>query len=409
MTSEGSSTNTFKHSDIWYYYLGIIVLGMFPNMIISSPWSINLGGMNFGVGDLFTICILFACCYTVIYGRAENLLFREIIYCGLLLLIVFSFFHGFTKYSYRAIGELRYHVHVFTIGVAFYLTILYKLNVQQIYAITERTLELLAWIAVLCFFIIPMFSVEDFDFRGIKVLGTHQSFYLGAFILWLVAKPICQKKISVKEWGKTIVLFSILVLSKNRTALIAIIFSIVVSLFLKFRLKLLIYFIGGALVGFAVLEVIDSNIISSLSETYENVTNPVEDPNARWRILVQSDAIEQAMPTFWFGQGLGGYFYFDIPGYFVAEDYPHSQYILLFLKCGILSAICALSSIVSYIILYSVKVSKNTDIRSSPEQLALAMIIFSQILYGITYVFIPVFGLLFGFGVITRKKIEVGL
>jgi len=402
-----TTNNNFKHSDIWFFYVMVIVLGVFPDVMIDSPWSINLGGLNFGIGDVLNFGVLFSFFYVMISSRTRRSLFKEKIYSILIILILLSLFTGFTKYSYRAIGELRYYIQLFTISVAFLLTSKYRIDAGNIFDIIQRTLKLLAWISVFLFLIYMFFfKHRNYDFRDLKALGTNQSFYIGALFAWLIAKPILGHEIKLIVWAEIFFLFTILILSENRTALVSILLSVLIFVFVKMRVRLYVYIILFFIVSSFVLSTTEPTIYNNLSMAYINIINPSRDPNANWRILVQIDAIEQGMRTFWFGQGLGGYFNFYVPGLPVIEAYPHSQYVLLFLTSGIISTLCAFGAIISYIIRYFYLVKKNKTIHDSPELLALAIIILAQIFYGFAYIFIPIFGLLYGWGIIASEKIS---
>jgi hypothetical protein len=386
----------FSHSAIWWYYLIVFIFGIFPDILVESPWFITLFGVNIGIGDMLTFVILTVFGISLYSSSGRGLFKQEKLYCILLACIGVSFAYGLTKYSYRAIGELRYHIHFFTIGIPFYLYIRYELNKTTIIEIIEQTLKILAWISVLSFFIRPFFGIDDYDFRGPKALGSHQSFYIGAYIMWLIAKTINKDKVDNYHGLQLAFLSLILILSKNRTAVAAVLLGLAGIFIFKIRLKIVIYCAACFFVGAVMLHTINSSVVANLSETYASMVNPVEDANARWRILIQGEALEQAMETFWLGQGLGGYFYFEIPNLPPIEEYPHSQYILLFLKCGIISAVCALSFLIGSIVRYFKSTIKNEDIKRSSALLTLTMIMLSQIVYGFGYVFIPIVGLLYG-------------
>jgi O-antigen ligase len=153
------------------------------------------------------------------------------------------------------------------------------------------------------------------------------------------------------------------------------------------------------------------SIVSDVDTAFSGAIDPANDNTAKWRMGIQLVALQQAFETFWLGQGFGSYFNFV-----VAEKYrsiwyeatPHNQFLVIFLKTGIIGVLLLVALLMVYVYKSLKMLSKlpNTS-KEKIYVLLLLVIISSQLFYGMTYDFIPIFGVYYGFGALLIRSIKL--
>jgi O-antigen ligase len=241
------------------------------------------------------------------------------------------------------------------------------------------------------------------DFRGMRYLGSSQTFNIMALAAFLAVRALCLRKISFLHLASTVTLILIAILTKNRAALFSITVGFFVLLVFRRDFRQLLLFLACALLIGVTIAFYSSDAFNNATLAIESGLNPMEDETGLWRLALNGAAIEQGMETPLVGQGFGGYFYFVVPGMEPIEAPPHNQFVYLFLKTGIIGALLC------FLILASFCITTLRRVRSSLTEEAvtihswLLVVGVSQLVYGLVYGFVPLFGFFVGCGTILQR------
>jgi O-antigen ligase len=218
--------------------------------------------------------------------------------------------------------------------------------------------------------------------------------------------------LSFKEVLLLLISLVIAIFSKNRAGLI---FpgTLTLLLYARYsRIKIFILIVLIAVIAvLVIITVTPDSVLTEVDKAFSGALNPSTDQTGRWRIAIQLVALEQAFETFWLGQGYGSYFNLVVPERYqniLYEISPHNQFLVTFLKSGIIGVLLLVSLLGSYIYKSLKCVDKIPD--NAHEKLfilLLLVIVSSQIFYGMTYDFIPFFGLYYGFGALLIRSIKL--
>lgn len=198
------------------------------------------------------------------------------------------------------------------------------------------------------------------------------------------------------------------ILSKNRAGLIIPIAIASIMYAKHSSFKRIIYSVSAiAILLISIKLLTPSGLLNEVEMALSGALDPITDKTGRWRLAVQASALQQSLETFWMGQGYGGYFSFSVPGmnYNLPVEYPpHNQYLVFFLKTGIIGTILCLLTVLSYCYrsVKSIK-SMSSNSRSYLFIALLLVVISSQLIYGHVYDFIQTYGLYYGFGILLIK------
>jgi len=250
------------------------------------------------------------------------------------------------------------------------------------------------------------------DFRGVRYMGTTTTYSVTLLICFYIFKYTFSNVLLVRKILLLVVSVAIVVLSKNRAGLVfpgAVKFLYNIK-YMKARMLMYSVVAVTCLIIAAKL-LTPETVVSGVDEAFSGVIDPASDNTGKWRMAIQLVALQQAFETFWFGQGYGGYFQFV-----VAEKYrsilyevtPHNQFLVIFLKTGIIGILLLASLLIVYI--YNSIKMLNKLPNTSVEKiyiLLLLVIVSSQLFYGMTYEFIPLFGLYYGFGALLMRSIKL--
>jgi hypothetical protein len=334
---------------------------------------------------------------------------EEVLFVLLLIWLIVEILLGFTRFGYRALGESRTVVNFFSFVLPY--AVLYR---KRRSPSAEETLRLLrgtvlcaAAGALLFFFLGPFMGMTTTDFRGEKILGSQQTFYVLVSAVWLL---VLRRGRGANRSLTIILAVALVVLgifSKNRTPLVALGLVYFFYLFFSGRLR---SFVGIASIS-VVMFLLASFIFPKMSEeaivALQGISDPSTDQDFQWRVLVQDAALEQGLSNFWMGEGFGNYYEFTYPGKYgmeVSQAPPHNQFLMLFLKAGAVGVglwVVAMTVFCFRLSRGLSGLSRNSLARSG--FVLILLIVVSQFLYGMAYDFIPFYGIYCGFGCILLK------
>lgn len=396
-----------------FIYFFIIVISSILLADISVVKLFTLGGMNIHILDIiYTVFIL--AFLRFIFKKEYSTLNDS---GGLFLLFLFSILFfigvGFVHFGYRAFGEGRYFLWLFGFFLPFLLfPLTNKIEIEQILKVVEITIYLSAILGVILFIAEVIYGGRIFlsqpnkeliklsDFRGVRYLGSEETYNIVVLLLFLTIKILVTKKVKIFNVLLIVMLTAIVAITKNRAAPVALIVAFLIYLLLKGNIKQIIFLITLCLMSLWILSLIVPQIVESILFAFEGVLNIREDTTGSWRYFVQLSAIEQGLERPYFGIGFGGHFQYYAPelGGKIIELPPHNAFVHLFSKTGIFPVLLALLSIIKFSV-ESFKLSNKTrgDENLSVFYVLVFVIAFSQIFYGLAYGFSIYFGLIMGF------------
>lgn len=333
----------------------------------------------------------------------------------LILCIVF----GITKYGFRSIGEGRYVYWLFFafVPIAFY----YYGGLKDINSFDKlfKTTYYLIVINVLFLFVVELINggrifiaaqndelvgLED-SVRGKRFLGSEDTFHLGVFVLFAFISEYLAPKKKIINIAIIIVITAVIFFTKNRAALGSIAFGLLCFLLVEVKFKKLIQalIVGGAIVTISIILI--PNILNEISKPFSSAINITEDETGSWRLLVQAVAIEQGMQSPIIGQGFGGYFDYYIPELNQTYNFPpHSIYVFLFQKTGIVGLLAYIMALIALLVDVSqLKIYTKNNLIAEKYRLLLKAVLIAQIPYGFAFGFSVYLGLYVGLLAVLRK------
>jgi O-antigen ligase len=248
------------------------------------------------------------------------------------------------------------------------------------------------------------------DDRGLRYLGSEETFQLGVGVIFLLIDQYVSKGKNLFKTFLIILLTAIILFTKNRAALLSLFLGFGIVMVLEGKAKIIL----KAAFGVAVLMVLSFLMFPALTQSVItpilNAFNVTEDETGSWRLLIQAVAIQQAMQTPILGQGFGGYFSYYVEQIDQVINYPpHSMYIYLFQKTGIIGLLSYLAALFAMIRECSA-LRKVTKANATGERyrLLLKVLIITQLLYGFAYNFSIYLGFYVGMLIVLKKiKMEV--
>jgi O-antigen ligase len=387
------------------YYVYVLVLSLIPVNLNATLWFM-IPPVQINIGDLFNAFIMFAAVWVIRRRGLRNINSTvEVVYLLFLGWLLVACLRGMFQFGYRAIGEFRTILYAFSFFLPY--MVLEKLENDQerskeLFALVENTILISAIAASVMQFVGTHLGFSISDYRGERVLNSDQSFLVLLGACYVGVKYVVRGNVRMWEVLLAIMFLGVGIVSKNRIALVAL--STVFAAFLLIRRKFSLFAMAALLtISIVALTVYLS---PSKAEEYEAaygvLIDPVSDQDLNWRILVQGAAIEQAFDTFWFGQGYGGYYELLVPGLNYNIPYnitPHSQFLNLFLKTGIVGLVLCLVTMLAPVLAYR-RVKRIRELGADSRVIisVVLLVVCSQFIYGLGYDFIPLFGVFFAFG-----------
>jgi len=289
-------------------------------------------------------------------------------------------------------------------------------NPEYLSKCLRKTILYVAYGAMISFLVAIMRSfagmslVDASNERGERFVDGNQTFYLVLVSCYYVLRRGESLRLTPKEWILLLVAVVMAVVSKNRSPFVALGVVMLIIFGAKAKLGFLLRYLAIALLSVAILLVMFPTLWQQVEYAFGGLLNPMEDETGYWRLVIQGAALDQALNTFWLGQGYGGYFSFVVPGFnddLPMELPPHNQFLLLFLKTGIVGVvICVLLLVL--LTVRSVSALRHSGLTPEEKVTALCFLVVfaSHFLYGLAYDFFPLFGLMCGFAVIWFSALD---
>jgi O-antigen ligase len=395
------------------YYIIIFLLSFmqddFNNIVL-----FYIGTFKVYLIDIVYTLIMFSFLNVVLNKNRRPKTDEYLPYMLFLVWLVFGILYGFSENGLRALGEGRVIIYgLFAFFVPFYLPI--ERTPENITKVFVYTL-IAAGIGASSMFVVEILNDGRFffsesmrfeygqmeDFRGIRILSTEHTYSLGACVFLIYYSFKSFRKLQLQHFIVLIVLLGMIVISMNRTATIALAGIFIVVMLQNKNIKVII----GIVVVIAIILFGIANImpdrVENIKQSFTNMTDISSDASGNWRLLVQKSALEQALESPIIGQGYGGYFNLYIPELNIIEKAPpHSEYVYLFLKSGIIGVLLVVIPIVAICRrLLRLRKLNYTMIGGVDVLNLLFVLLASQLIYGLAYNFTLFYGIYYGFAVL---------
>jgi len=205
-----------------------------------------------------------------------------------------------------------------------------------------------------------------------------------------------------------ILLTAIIIFTKNRTAFLSLVLSLMIVFItegnMKLFLKIGFTFILAGWLSFLIFPDLTKSALLPFVSAFD-VTN---DETGNWRLMIQAVAIKQGLQTPLLGQGFGGYFEYFVEEINQTIEYPpHSIYVYLFQKTGIIGVLLYIGTVFSLIRESSVIKRLTIGNDTAEKYRILFKVLFVvQIPYGFAYNFTLFFGLYIGMFVVLKYLVK---
>jgi O-antigen ligase len=324
---------------------------------------------------------------------------------------------GGTRYGPSAIGEFRYVLPMFWFFVPPAVEMLRNTSPRVEYATVPRSVITLSCLAALLMLIIELahggryfFAAANrdrltgfADFRGTRYLDSYQT-----FSIMLASAASMLSAWRYRSLGFVTLSLGLLVAAfwtQNRTAVLAIVLAFVALALLQRRFALVGGLVAGGGIAIGIFALAAPETFARIQGSYLSALSPVADDSGTWRFLIQYSAFEQGMQTPVLGQGYGGYFRFELPGRADVLAPPHNQFLVFFLKGGIVAVALSLNMLLQFVRAFMR--SRTQSGLNDPERLQvdiLLVLVLSQFAYGVAYDFVVFLGLLLGCGEVLLQR-----
>ena len=389
------------------FYLFVFVVGFALSDLNAARVAGSAGQSVYAIDIVNFMAIALAAVY-VADGGLRRLSRAGRCYAALLGWLLVELVIGFGRYGGSALGEFRYVLPLFWFFAPLGVETLRRTSADIEYATVPMALIRVAAAAALAMLVIEIahggryyFSAanasrEGFeDFRGARFLDSYQTFAIAFAAAAALLHARAHRVAGLVPVAG--VLFVAALWTQNRTALIAVVGALGLLAILERRFGLIAATSIGAVVVLGLLAILMPSLLERLAASYRSALNPAADDSGTWRLLIQLSAFSQAMQTPWLGQGYGGYFRFELPNGSEVLAPPHSQFLVLFLKGGVVAVALVSTALLAYsIVLWK---SRRNVYLAPRERLVvelLLLFVLSQWPYGLAYDFVVTLGLMIG-------------
>lgn len=381
----------------------------------------RIGPMQVYPIDIAYLAVLLCMATAFLHGRLRAMPVVGKIFLTFIAWITFEILLGYTRFGFRAFGESRYVLFLFGFFVPFAIFYFNDRCENDLKHFIKLIILVAGWAGIIMFFVellhggrffISAYNktyLEGFqDFRGVRYLSSTQSFNIMMLGMWVLLEQMVKRTWKLKKVLFAAACLAIVLFTKNRTALLAPCGALVIVLLIRGKFRYVLYFSLVIAAGSLCLLYFAPSLVSGIIGAVLSSFLPATDDTGSWRIWVNAAALEQAMLTPWLGQSYGGYFAFPGAHGILIEAPPHNQYILLFLKTGIVGVSLLVLAMISGIGKVF-NISRKANSQSDTEFLGLFFLVFlfSQLIYGFAYGFVPTCGLFWGLIVIFIKSFQI--
>jgi hypothetical protein len=393
---------------LFFSSLLLVDIGAYPLLNI---------GMSVYLIDVFFAFFIF--CFFIIGVRTKFHYYdvNKLFLCFISVLIL-SICYGITRYGFAAVGEGRYVYWLFFFSVPVFFYLDGRLRTMRDFDKLFKLTYLLVAFNILILLLVEIINGGRFflapenkefvkleDERGLRFLGTEETFHLGVAVVFLMIDQLISKKKNKLKIVAIILLTAIILFTKNRTALLSLFLALIIVFILEGKAKVLLRISLALIVllvfSFIAFPVFTQSVISPITSVFDIS----KDETGNWRLLVQAVAIQESLKTPIFGQGFGGYFSYYVEALGQMINYPpHSMYVYLFQKTGIIGLLAYVIALFS-LIRETSHLKKNALLGPPAEKyrLLLKVLLIAQIPYGFAYFFSTYLGFYIGMLVVLKK------
>ena len=406
------------------YFLIIAFLSMFLEdarflFLIQSPVKVTV--MDF----LYLLVFLY-----FLRANFETTFFQELlsskIYLIYLVFILIALVYGISQWDFIiALGGLKIFAPMFAISLPVFIVGKTRLNDTEYIARLFRATVVVSAIGSLVLFIIEIFYGGRFfftrtlsydlgldrmeDFRGIRYLGSQETFNILLLALLLIYRSVAIRKIKGLEIFPALGLIIVSLITKNRTAILSLTGIFLIQTLLTQRRLLLFLISVSIILSFAVIEFINPKITKAIMEPYTKALNVGSDVTGSWRLYSNLAYLREGLNTPVLGKGLTSHY---AGGVYVKELKekitfpPHNMFVIQFFQSGIVATLLLL---IFTVILTAEIYKLNKYLQNNQALLQsnylLLTIVSSQIVYGQFYGYIWFFGLYCGFSMLMIQSV----
>lgn len=378
-----------------------------------------------GATSAYVIDLIFAFffwCLAVISLRSK-FQFPDISKWWLVLIAVLflSIGYGITKFGFSALGEGRYIYWLLFFAVPVYFKYCGQVSSFRDFEKMFLLSWLLVTINVLVLFVVELIYGGRFflasanqenlkleDDRGIRYLGSEETFHLGAAVILLIFMQYREKKKNPLIPLLILLLTAIILFTKNRAAFLSLAIALLIVFLQQGKFKQILKWsaLGSGLLilAFFLFPALVQPVITPIQSAFDITA----DETGSWRLMIQAIAIEQGLQSPVFGQGFGGYFEYYIEALNDTITYPpHSIYIHLFQKTGLIGVMAYVAAIYS-LIRQNSSLKNYSGLVDSAEtyRLCLRVLLIAQVFYGFAYNFSVYLGLYVGLQTLLLKILK---
>jgi hypothetical protein len=370
-----------------------------------------------------TVIVILLNWRTLFSDDKKSILLPLLIFLGWVVVCILK---GMGYFSISAIGEARVILPLLFFAVSYALIMRSRPGPSVLDSLGK--LLALAALGVLIVFLLELYvghrlslsMMESSDVnygyfkdaRGIRILGTLQSFTAGVFFIFVCINILQKNKIPYTYKLLGMVMPIILLVSMNRAALISIVFGLGFYglFFTKSGQKIKMVAIMGVTLMIVFLSMKyffpQRFDVDALEFLVVSATNPENEStgNWEWRMVVENAAYQVFRENPITGEGFGRYWDIYIGGRQL-QTLPHNQYLVLLAKTGIIGLMLFIFIILSVLTNY---VRSRNDILDYARPLfdTMLIIVIASIPYGFAYGYVQTYGFYLGIfaGILHRSQ-----
>lgn len=388
-------------------YAAVFMLGLAFSDLGALRVAGTAGQAVYAIDVVNAIAVALAVAY-ILDGGLTRLTRAGRWYCVFLAWLLVEVMIGGTRYGGAALGEFRYVLPLFWFFVPPAVEELRSTPPSVEYATVPLNIIKLAALAGVAMLTIEAIHGGRYyftsanqgkanftDFRGARYLDSYQTFNIAFASAVALLAGVRLRRPGL--FPLAFVLLGLAAWTQNRTALIAVVAGMIGLAILQRRFGLLAMGAAGGGVVLLMVAILAPSLLEHLVASYSAALSPAADDSGSWRLYIQLQALVQGLQTPVMGQGYGGYFRFEIPGREDVLAPPHNQFLVLFLKGGIVAVLLSVGALAVYA---ATLWNRRADPRFSPRERlvseCLLLLVVTQFAYGLAYDFVLTFGLMAG-------------
>jgi len=407
------------------YFLVIFFLSMFLEdarffVIMENPFKVTLI-------DIVYLIIFYYFFRSLLETTFFSTLFITKIYYAYLLIILVALFYGMYQWDLTtAIGGLKIFTPMFAITLPIFIVGKSRVNdTSYIVKLFKATIIVSAAGSLILFIIEVLYGGRFFfnkilsidlgldrmeDFRGIRYLGSQETFNILLLALLLIYHLIATKKFRLFEFVFSAIFILVAIITKNRTALLSLLLVFFLHILITQRKFVILIISIIVFITYTTIDFFYPKIVKTYIAPFYGVFNPESDITGSWRLYTNLAYVREGSKTPLLGKGLTNHYG---RGVYVPElkekiQYPpHNMFIIQFFQSGIFTTVLLLI----FTIALSIKLYQiNKSIINKPDFLQAVYLLFTitvtQLVYGQSYGYIWFFGLYSGYAILIILSVQ---